>query len=436
MRSELRTALAVVATTAVLLTSATMAIADGDAAEPEPTATTATTATTAEPTPEPTQTPPTVPSGAFTVDDAQLRWGVNDESNNKAFAPGTFNFFSAGKIPDPGRGGVILPPSSWKQSDGDVRIEKYLDGAWTPATYAGLKTTSAGAVMTGTNGPFSHHEVVISGGTGTVDPTAGRATIQWTGSFTVLYYSGYSFFYVTDPRLTVSGGVGTLTATLSGFGSSMDDTSVWKAIAPAAGVTLAQLGVVDLTKDLGFSATPAYRGVAVSVPAGQSPQVRSGSAWGSFPQSFVDYQVSSGSGAYWYSSGGSADAHKIAKPVTVSYAAGAPVKVAPPKKDAREKRPGPETDAPNAPSNTAVVPPAVSTPLLPGAAAAAPVAAAALRSGTALTQVRPVSTVLGAQPSADASDPTGLWLLGALLLAAAGLIAVSPFAHAAIQKTR
>ena len=49
------------------------------------------------------------------VDDAVLTWGLNDESNNKAFAPGTFNFMSAGAVPDPGRGGQsIVAPGVWR----------------------------------------------------------------------------------------------------------------------------------------------------------------------------------------------------------------------------------------------------------------------------------------------------------------------------------
>ena len=35
---------------------------------------------------------------AHQVSDAQLAWGLNDESNNRAFAPGTFNFLAAGAV--------------------------------------------------------------------------------------------------------------------------------------------------------------------------------------------------------------------------------------------------------------------------------------------------------------------------------------------------
>lgn len=459
MRSELRTLLAALSTAAVLMGSATMALAaDADPTAPEPTATTTTpaaspsttTPTSTEPsTPEPSQpepsepepsttTPtPEVPSGAFSVTDAQLRWGVNDESNNRAFAPGTVNFLSAGKIPDPGRGGVVMPASGWSQEAGDVSIEKYLNGAWTPATWAGLRTTSSGAAMSGTNGPFSNHEVVISGGTGTVDVAKESATIQWRGSFTVVYYSGYSFFYVSDPRLTVTDGVGRLTGTLSGFGSSMDDLEKWEAVPARPGVVLAELGRVDLGRELGFSSAPAYKGVKVSLPASASPQVQSGDSWGAFPQSFVDYQTSSGTGSYWYSSGGSADAHKVAKPVTISYSAGAPVRVAPPTSTEGRTPPEVDNDAPDRPASAvpsarsapgaSLAPPAVTAP----AAADVPLAAATT------TQVRPASTVTGVRGDEPASgDHRALWVLGGVLLAASALAAASPLAYSSVRSRR
>ncbi|KAA1372946.1 hypothetical protein [Aeromicrobium fastidiosum] len=464
MRSEIRTAFAVLATTAVLLGSATMALAaEGDDVVPEPAAATSTPSpspsptesspppgpTESSPTPEPTDSSPTptptdpsptptpapsptaapVPTGAFTVTDAQVRWGINDESNNRAFAPGTFNFFSAGKIADPGRGNTQLTQAGWKQADGQVSIQKYLNGSWTSATWEGLRTDTDGKSIPGTNGPFSGHEVVIGGGTGTVDPTSGTASIQWNGSFTVLYYSGYSFFYVTDPKLTVTGGVGRLTATLSGFGSSMDDLTQWKPVAPVPNVVLADLGAVDLAKDLGFTATPAYKGVAVTVPG--DAQVRSGDSWGSFPQSFIDYQTSSGTGSYWYSSGGAADAHKVAKPVTISYAAGSPVAV---KAPAKAKKKSAKNDAPR---NKAVAPPASVPAGLPAVTAPLTAPADAQVAGTTYAQTRPVSTVTGASAApVGRTGAEGVWILGGVLLGAAALVTLTPLIYSATRTER
>lgn len=291
-----------------------------------------------EPTPEPTPTPTPTPTpsapadpdtgteGALVVKNAALRWGLNNESNNAAFAPGTYNFFSAGKIANPGKGGTILKQSSWQQRSGNVRIEKYSADAsdYQAATWAGLSTDSSGAKLTTSGGRFSNHQVVLTGGTGRIDPSTGSGSVRWKGSFTVLYYSGMTFFYVTDPALTVSNGTATLAATLSGYASSQTDTTQWVPVAPRK-VNLAKLGKVDLSGARGFTATPAYRGVKVNVPSSATAQVRTGSSWGSFPQSFVDYQNAAGSGSYWYSSGGASDAHKIALPVSISYDAARPV---------------------------------------------------------------------------------------------------------------
>ena len=111
------------------------------------------------------------PRSATPVAGATLRWGVNNESSNRAFAPGTFNFFSAGVLPDPGRGGVQITQAQWQQSAGAVvgrRSGTARPGG--PATWAGLSTDSSGAPLgTPTAGTFSNHTFVFAGGTGTVD---------------------------------------------------------------------------------------------------------------------------------------------------------------------------------------------------------------------------------------------------------------------------
>jgi hypothetical protein len=258
----------------------------------------------------------------FSVTGAQLRWGVNNESNNRAFAPGTYNFFSAGIVPDPGKGGTTLPEASWKAEDGNVRIEKQKsDGTWATATWAGLGTTTAGAAIPSpTSGQFSNHQVVLSNGTGSVDPTTGTATISWDGDFTVLYYSGMSYFTVSDPVLVVTADKAQLTATAGGFASSMEDQSQWNPLPPTP-VVLADLprAEVDLAAADGFASTPAYLGVAWTPPADEPAQV--GGQWkGAFPASFLGFLSGAGTAGYWYSTGGATDAYKPALPLTVSWA--------------------------------------------------------------------------------------------------------------------
>ena len=124
---------------------------------------------------------------------------------------------------------------------GAVAIEKWLDGAWHAATWAGLSTGTDGKPLTSPlGGRFSGHQIVFSQGTGTIDRTAGTAHLTWHGDATVLSYSGMSFFYLSDPVLDVADGLGRLTGTLSGYASSQTDTSVWEAVAPTT-VTLAEL---------------------------------------------------------------------------------------------------------------------------------------------------------------------------------------------------
>lgn len=263
------------------------------------------------------------------VSGVQFRWGFNHESNNRGAAPGTFNLFSAGKLGNPGSSQLLSnanegttwaggQAAGWKPRLGNVHIEKLrADGGYAPATWAGTKTDKDGVSLApySSSTKFSEHQVVIDNGTGTLDAEADSADISWDGDFTVVYYSGYTFFYVSDPTLTVEDGVGTVTATLGGYGTDMDDMSQWVQL-PDTQVTLATLSGVDVTAE-GLVATPAYREVMYDAPAQGVQQVRTGDWWGSFPTSFANFQQLTGQGAYWYSSGGSVDKNKLALPLTV-----------------------------------------------------------------------------------------------------------------------
>jgi hypothetical protein len=263
----------------------------------------------------------------LTISDAELRWELNKESTAGAFAPGTWNLFSAGRLGNPGQGGQTLSSADqgatwgngaaagWRSTDGNVTIDDLqADGSWAPTTWQGTRTNATGATVN-TSGTTSDNVVSIAHGTGTLDPATDSGTIAWDGDFTVVYYSGMSYFHVSDPRLTLTNGTGTVTATLGGYASSMDDTSVWNAL-PETTVTLADVTDVDVT-DAGLTVTPRYLGVKVTPPAGSSDQVTSGSSAGSFPQSFVDFQGKVGTASYWYSSGGAADVRKPTTPLHV-----------------------------------------------------------------------------------------------------------------------
>lgn len=170
--------------------------------------------------------------------------------------------------------------------------------------------------------PFTDWQVVITGGTGVVHPSTNSAELQWQGSFTVAYYGRMTFWHVTDPKPSVVDGVGTLTATASGYEADMFDTSKWIELAPRQ-ITLASLSSVKLTSQ-GITVVPDYLGVKVDVDGGShQPQVSKTPAnaahWGSFPLDFLTFQAETGQLAYWYSSGGSQDPAKPTLPIYIGY---------------------------------------------------------------------------------------------------------------------
>lgn len=397
---------------------------------------------------------PSAPAGAeettaFTVTDAVLRWGINDESNNNAFAPGTYNFPGAGAAPDPGRGGQVIDDqarwpatgaTAWRASAGNTRIEKVTSAGPVPATWAGLRTGPDGESLGGpTVEVFSNHQVVIAGGTGEVDPADGTATIRWKGSFTVFFYSGMTFFTVTDPVLEVTPSSARITATGSGYASSMEDLTKWQPV-PATTVTLADLegvGTDDLSAEKGFTAVTKYLGVRYDAPAGRTAQVRSGAAWGAVPASLLAFLERVGMASYWYSSGGSGDRFKVTKPVTVSWDSRTAIEPGPPTGTPTTPGDTPQNPAgeepPQAAPSTSTAAPSAARPAAPTlpAPAAAPVPAP---STTPPASYRPpVAYALASSPVDPAgarTDRTGRaweWALGfLLLLGAVGITLLNP----------
>ncbi len=382
--------------------------------------------------------------GAVALDDAVLRWGVNHETSNRAHAPDTFNFLSAGLVPDPGRGGTTLPRSRWEQRAGAVEVQKWSGTRWRAATWEGLSTDAAGKPLgSPSSGSTSGLRFTIGSGEGWVNPAAGTARVAWDGDVTVLYYSGMSMFHVSDPVLDVADGRGTLTATVRGYASSIDDPGSWAPV-PAASVTLADLPDVDLGDGsaTGVIAQPAYLGVTSDV-AGQVTD----SEWaGAFPRSFVAYQDRLGTAPFWFSTGSATDRFKVPLPLSVSYDAAAddpgPTPTQPPTQPpitnptvdppsptatptATPSSPpvAPAVPAPVAPT-PAVAPPAAVVPSAPAAAAVptgatAPTAPAALPASTQLVSARPA-------PAFEEPLPVSPWWVGGGLLLAAALVLLLP----------
>lgn len=253
---------------------------------------------------------------ARTLTDAEFRWGINQESSGRTFDPTAVNLMTAGELPRTSKTRIV--ESEWRNRAGNVTIEKRTaNGAVAPATWAGTLTDTTGSKPTTTAvGSYSGLEMVFRGGTGTVDPDTGTATISWTGTVTVLYYSGDSIFTLSDPVLTVTPSSARVTATLGGYKSSQTSND-WVALPDARNAEIAVLprNQIELDSETGISVKPRYEGVTYS----GGNQQNNGQYFGSFPADFVDFVSEMGIGDYWYSSGGLTDPKKIPLPITVSW---------------------------------------------------------------------------------------------------------------------
>lgn len=256
------------------------------------------------------------------VDGVELTWGLSDEAGGGAYFGGC-NFLSAGAAGNAGSSRVWAEDDGFYRTvDGNVTVEKPdAEGTYAQPTWATkCQNPSGTAVSAASTANVSKNRVRFAAGSGTVDLVAGTASIAWDGDVTVAFYGGMTYWTASDPELTVgSDGTGTLTATASGFAADMADPDTWVPITPEK-VTLATLAGVEVDSD-GFTVTPDYLGVEVDAT---TPQTRTGAAWGSFPQDFVDFQQLTGQSSYWYSSGGSRDAAKPAAPLDVTWAAWSP----------------------------------------------------------------------------------------------------------------
>ena len=263
------------------------------------------------------------------VSDAVFSWGINAESGAGAYYPGSCNFLSAGVSGDAGKADVWSKEDAeakklFSPEEGNVKILRpTADGGTLPITWDNKCQTPEGERVNTYNGETAKRSgnfVEISGGKGTIDAETKSGTIEWEGSFTVVYYSGFTYWSVSNPKLEVKNGKGKITGTFSGYGADMADLSKWEKLKPAEG-TIADFGnnKVELDEN-GFTVTPDYEGV----DSGQPDQNKEKDGWGSFPKSWVDYNVQTGQAQYWYSSGGAADPRKKPTALTVKYKAEEP----------------------------------------------------------------------------------------------------------------
>lgn len=197
-----------------------------------------------------------------TVEDAVFDWSVNDESTGGSYFGGC-NFLVAGEAGDAGSARI------WNRDDADNVYPtdaegNFVDGNTSIVKTNGKKSTFDTKCRTGdgvsVNGKINaqaenNHtgdRVEIKNGTGTIDPDGDNASIQWDGSWSFAYYGGMTYWTISDPKLEVKDGKGTITGTYSGYGADMDDPSIWLKLKPREGeVVEIQNGEVDVT-DEGF----------------------------------------------------------------------------------------------------------------------------------------------------------------------------------------
>ncbi|MGR4010964.1 hypothetical protein [Leucobacter sp. 1207-22] len=263
-------------------------------------------------------------TGPSELTNAGLRWGINAESTGGAYFGGC-NFLSAGAAGDSGSARVWTKRDGFfssATSSGNVRIEKPTSaGRWEPVTWENKCTDPFGSTVTSSSTESSSGaEIVLTGGSGSIDPATNSAKLRWQGSFTVAFYGGMTYWTASNPELTVRNGVGTLTATGSGFGAEMDDTSVWKELTPQR-ITLATFSGVNVNA-ANFTIAPDYLGVSVGdLPGGRNAQpaktAKNSAFWGSFPRNFIDFQILTGQSSYWYTSDGARDRAKLPKQISV-----------------------------------------------------------------------------------------------------------------------
>ncbi len=266
--------------------------------------------------------PPKPPATQVKLTNATLEWTVSREADNGTFAPGEVNYWSAGQSDS--------TAATYVATNGNATVlKKNAAGTYVPigsesaVSWANRNRSGDGTIVTSSSSNYLGQKVRFTGGTGKVDTATGKATIQWTGTFSINFYGRYVPFWIINPKLVVnSSGVGTLSAKVGGFASSLDDPDTRTPL-PTSNVVLADLPAVAGANTTGFTAATAYLGTTVTPPAPAGPQVAKTPAnqgfWGSWPQSFVNFQAATGLGAYWYTSGSIVDSKKVQEPIVVAY---------------------------------------------------------------------------------------------------------------------
>ncbi|MFE7504104.1 hypothetical protein [Promicromonospora sp. NPDC057488] len=302
------------------------------------TSTAAATATTAPDDQGPLLLTVTVPEDETTppggsedgeLTDAELRWAVSVQAGSESHLAGQCNFLVAGR---PGINGNAGGGRIWTDADrdlyhgtaGDVRVVRTVgrgaDAVQRTASFGTRCTSPDGRPVSYAAGRTTGAEVVLTGGTGTREAD-GSVRIRWTGSFTVVFYGGLVYWWVTDPELRLdAAGNGALTGTLGGYGTDQQDMTRWEPLPSTRANLVTFTGRRLDPGSRGGHLVPDYCGVRVTTGS-RVPQLRedpAGSCWGSFPQAFVTFHQLVGEPEFWYSTG-TRDDIKTPANVSVSF---------------------------------------------------------------------------------------------------------------------
>ncbi len=234
-----------------------------------------------------------------------LDWTGSQEWQAKPPNGSAANYFSAG-VSDGTK------ETHTAKKDGASILLRSTSGKDTQATYA----TRAQHI---TDDNTEAQVIQLTDGTAIVQPD-GSAEVTWPATVSVNFYDGLVPFTMSDFALTVDkAGTGKLVANLSGYSGDMSDPDKPKEpVKPAKNVTVATFKNVVVNTEKGFTVAPEFAGVTVELPTGHTAQVRTGN-WGAWPQQFVDFHVSTGLAAYFYTTGGTFDKNKAPAGFAVGF---------------------------------------------------------------------------------------------------------------------
>ena len=195
---------------------------------------------------------------------------MSEESNTGAFN-GQCNFMSVGQSD-----GYV---GTYVATNGNATVLKLnAAGEYAPISdYATRCKDRFGVTVSASGSARLGQKVRFANGTGSADPVSGEVSIQWTGTFSVNYYGTLTPFWIIDPELVVGAdGTGSVTATLGGWASDMNNPDVQVPATPRPGVVIATLSGVDSKNSAGFVSTPVFSGRHVRVGGGSAGPLRSG----------------------------------------------------------------------------------------------------------------------------------------------------------------